>query len=93
MVTRGWAMYFRHSAASATYHYLGHYTWLRIGRWMRAKHPHRSWKWLRRRYTRNGWPPEQDGITMFHPATVTIQRYRYRGSVIPTPWSVLPQSA
>jgi RNA-directed DNA polymerase len=84
---RGWAMYFRHGASSATFHYLGNYAWIRVGRWMRRKHPHTSWKRLRRRYTYQGGRPGQDGITLFNPATIPIVRYRYRGSVIPTPWS------
>jgi RNA-directed DNA polymerase len=86
-VVRGWAMHFRHGASSATYHYLGHYTWVRVGRWMRGKHPHTGRKKLRRRHTRNGWRPEQDGVALFNPATIPIVRYRYRGSAIPTPWT------
>ena len=85
-VLRGWAMYFRHGASHATFAYLGHYAWLRVRRWLRRKHPHVSWKELRRRYTRNGWLPEQDGVTLFNPASIKIVRYRYRGAVIPTPW-------
>jgi len=85
-VLQGWANYFRHAASSATFRYLGHYAWLRVGRWMRRKHPSRSYKWLRRRYTRNGWQPEEDGTALFNPATIKIVRYRYRGSAIPCPW-------
>jgi RNA-directed DNA polymerase len=85
-VLRSWANHARHGASSNTFHYLGHYVWLRVGRWLRRKHPHRSWKWLRQRYTRNGWQPEEDGIALFNPATIKIVRYRYRGAAIPNPW-------
>ena len=86
-VMRGWAMYFRHGAANATFGYLGNYAWVRVGQWMRRKHPHTSWKKLRHRYNHVGWRVEQDGVTLFNPATIPIVRYRYRGSAIPTPWS------
>jgi RNA-directed DNA polymerase len=86
-VLRGWAVYFRHGVSKATFGYLFHYTWKRVGRWMRRKHPHVGWRRLQQRYTRNGWLPEQDGITLFNPASVPVFRYRFRGSQIPTPWS------
>ena len=30
------------------------------------------------------------GIEMFRPRAVAIERYRYRGTKIPTPWSSVP---
>ena len=38
-VLRGWAAYYRHAAAKRTFCYLGYYTWWRVGRWLRKKHP------------------------------------------------------
>ena len=32
---RGWTNYFRHGVSKATFHYLNHYTWLRIIGWLR----------------------------------------------------------
>ncbi|HEY4863923.1 MAG TPA: group II intron maturase-specific domain-containing protein [Candidatus Dormibacteraeota bacterium] len=86
-VLRGWAVYFRHGVSMATFRYLFHYTWKRVGRWMRRKHPHVRWSRLQQRYTRDGWLPEQDGIALFNPASVPIIRYRFRGALIPTSWS------
>jgi RNA-directed DNA polymerase len=86
-VLQGWANYFRHGASSATFAYLGHYSWLRVSRWMRNKHPKRGWKWLRRHYTTNGWEPEQGGVALLNPATIKIVRYRYRGTAIPSLWA------
>ena len=87
LVLQGWANYFRHGSSWDTFAYLGYYAWLRVGRWMRRKHPHRSWRWLRKRYSPNHrWHPEQDGVTLLNPATTKIVRYRYRGAVIPSPW-------
>jgi RNA-directed DNA polymerase len=86
-VLQGWAHYFRHGSSWDTLAYLGHYTWLRISRWMRRKHPRRSWKWLRKRYYPNDrWRPEEGGVALLNPATIKIVRYRYRGAAIPSPW-------
>jgi RNA-directed DNA polymerase len=86
----GWGNYFRHSAAKATFNYLGYYTWHRVWRWLRRKHPRVPWKTLKRRYAGNQrtptWWPEQDGLRLFNPAKIEIVRYRYRGTRIPNPW-------
>lgn len=82
---RGWAQYFRHSSASATFSALGHYLWWRVWNWIKNKHPHTSRRALFARYNPHRWP-EYNGVRLYHPATMTIQRYRYRGTKIPTPW-------
>lgn len=90
-ITRGWAIYFRHGASKAAFLALSHHLWHRAWKWLRNKHPKRHWKWIRRRYypQLSGFP-EADGVQLFSPATVTIQRYRYRGTHIPTPWTSRP---
>ncbi|MFD0623032.1 group II intron reverse transcriptase/maturase [Streptomyces sanglieri] len=94
---KGWANYFRHSAASASLNYLGYYTWHRVWRWIRRKHRRVPWKQLKRRYQGNQvgatWWPEHDGVRLFNPAKVEIVRYRYRGARIPNPWSERAQPA
>lgn len=85
-VLRGWTNYHRHGAASATFSYLTAFTWRRVWIWLRHKHPKATAKDLRRRYLR-GRHPEQDGVWLFYPDTVTIERYRYRGTVIASPWA------
>ncbi len=45
-----------------------------------------TWKSLRRRYLVDGSWSEQGGETLFKPEAVTVTRYRYRGTKIPTPW-------
>ena len=85
-VLRGWANYFRHGVSKATFSYLDSYTWGRVVGWLRRKHHHRGWRWLRRHYLPR-WRPTDCGVTMFNPAKVTVIRYRYRGTRIPTPWS------
>ncbi|WP_425307787.1 group II intron reverse transcriptase/maturase [Ammonicoccus fulvus] len=88
-ITRGWALYFRHGASSAAYHDLQHHLWWSIWRWLRKRHPRRSAKWLRKRYftIHRWWPSAEDGVSPWKPTTMTIIRYRYRGTAIPTPWA------
>lgn len=90
-ITRGWALYFRHGSSSHAYQNLQNYLWWRVWIWMRHKHPKQPAKWIRRRYfPTNRWWPTFDGVDLFQPTTVTIVRYRYRGSKIPTPWTRQP---
>lgn len=82
---RGWTTYFRHGTAAKTFGYLRAYTWLRVIRWLRHKHPKATWKQLRRRHLPNWWPTEGE-VTLFHPEKVTPNRYLYRGNIT-TPWA------
>ncbi len=84
-MTRGWAQYFRHGSSSKAYRHLQHYLWWRVWEWLKNKHPRTSARDLRSRYY-NGWWPEYNGVALWQPTTMTIQRYRYRGNQIPTPW-------
>ncbi|MEU6585974.1 group II intron reverse transcriptase/maturase [Nocardia sp. NPDC046763] len=89
-VVRGWCMYFRHGVSSATFRYLRHYMWREVGNWMKVKHRRMSWPNLRRRYSDPGYPvywPAENGTVLYDPATIVIERYRWRGYTIPTPWS------
>jgi RNA-directed DNA polymerase len=85
-VLRGWCAYFRYGVSSATFGYLAQFTWRRVLHWLRKRHPRTGWKTLRRRYL-PGWRPTDQGATLLDPSTVTIIRYRYRGTAIPTPWA------
>ncbi|WP_085266421.1 group II intron reverse transcriptase/maturase [Mycolicibacter longobardus] len=87
-VVRGWAQYFRHGSSSAAYHDLGHYLRWRVWGWMRDKHPRTRRRELFRLYHVDR-KPEYAGVRLYHPAAMTIQRYRFRGNKIPTPWNPL----
>lgn len=82
---RGWAQYFRHSSASKAYHDLQNYLWWRVWEWLKNKHPRTGKRWIIQQYYQ-GWWPEYNGVTLYQPASMTIKRYRYRGTKIPTPW-------
>jgi RNA-directed DNA polymerase len=83
---RGWCAYFRPGVSSVTFAYLGHYLWHRVWRWLRRKHRRSTWKDLRRRYCDGGWWPRGQQRELFDPEKLGTTRYRYRGSIIPSPW-------
>ena len=85
-MVRGWAQYFRHAASSKAYHDLQHYLWWRVWEWLKNKHPRTPKRWIIQRYY-NGWWPEYGGVALYQPTTMTIKRYRHRGTKIPTPWT------
>jgi RNA-directed DNA polymerase len=92
---RGWTAYFRHAASKRTFCYLDHYTWWRVVRWLWKKHKRPSWKRLGRQYLRN-WEIGEGGVMLFRPHRVRVERYRYRGSRIPSRWpspAIFPISA
>ena len=84
-ILRGWTGYFRFAASKRTFAYLDHYSWWRVARWLWKKHKQSSWKRLRRRELRN-WEIGEGGVMLFRPSRVPVERYRYRGTRIPTPW-------
>jgi RNA-directed DNA polymerase len=91
-ITRGWALYFMHGASSQAFKDLDHFLWWRLTRWLPKQHPRQSMRWIIRHYFRQSrWWPDANGVRI-RPATDTrIERYRYRGSVIPTPWDHRPE--
>jgi RNA-directed DNA polymerase len=89
-IMRGWANYFRHAVSKHTMKALDNFVWNRVIRWQMRLH---HWKWtdVRRHLTGPGgrWRrPSADGIELFNLAAVPITRYIYRGSKIPSPWTV-----
>lgn len=85
-VLRGWCNYFRHGVSSRTFGYIDHFAFWRTVGWLRKRHPGLNKHTLIRRFL-PGWQIRAGGIEMFRPEIVEIQRYRYRGTRIPTPWT------
>jgi RNA-directed DNA polymerase len=85
-VLRGWCTYFRHGASSRTFGYVDHYAFWRIVGWLRKRHLRLNMHTLVRRFL-PGWKIRAERIEFFRAETVAIQRYRYRGTRIPTPWT------
>nr|WP_198965098.1 group II intron reverse transcriptase/maturase [Streptomyces sp. SID5473] len=88
-VLRGWTAYFQHGVSSRTFHYLSHYVWWLVGRWLRKKHRRASRKQLRRRYQvdRWLWADPTENVRLYLAASREVTRYRFRGERIPTPWA------
>jgi RNA-directed DNA polymerase len=84
-VLRGWCNYFRHGVSARTFGYLDHFTWWRIFHWLRKRHVGLNRGTLVRRLL-PGWQVRDGRVELFRPRAVAIQRYRYRGTKIPTPW-------
>jgi RNA-directed DNA polymerase len=87
-ITRGWALYYRHGSSTRAFGLLTHHLWWRTWRWLTKKHTGRNRRWIVHRYYGPGqWWPRSQGPRLFHPDTMRIERYRYRGTRIPTPWT------
>nr|WP_280454506.1 group II intron reverse transcriptase/maturase [Nocardia brasiliensis] len=86
---RGWCNYFHHGVSSRTFGYLDHYAYWRVVGWLRKRHLGLNMHTLVRRFL-PGWEIRAGGIELFRLESVVIQRYRYRGTKIPTPWSSTP---
>jgi RNA-directed DNA polymerase len=88
-VLRGWRNYFRHGVSKRTFSYVDSYAFWRIVGWLRKRHPKLNMRTLVRRHL-PGWEIRDGGIELFKTAAPPIERYRYRGSRIPTPWTSTP---
>ncbi|MGC5054966.1 group II intron reverse transcriptase/maturase [Micromonospora sp. DT48] len=86
---QGWCAHFRSGVSSSTFGFLRKYVWERVFGWIRRKHRQRNWRELRRLYCSGGWWPADGERTLFNPAGVRTTRYRYRGTVIPSPWQAM----
>jgi RNA-directed DNA polymerase len=85
-VLRGWCNYFRHGVSSRSFNYVDHFAFWRVVGWLRKRHIGLNMHTLVRRFL-PGWRIHDSGIDMFRPYKVAIERYRYRGTRIPTPWA------
>jgi len=83
---RGWCNYFRHGVSARTFSYVDYFAFWRIFGWLRKRHVGLNMHTLVRRFL-PGWRIRDGGIEMFRPGSIAIERYRYRGNKIPTPWS------
>jgi RNA-directed DNA polymerase len=83
---RGWCNYFCHGVSSKTFSYIDAFAWRRCVMWVRKRHAGLNWGTLRRRYLPD-WVVRDGKTLMYRPNTVAINRYRYRGTRIPTPWT------
>ena len=92
----GWANYFRHGVSKAVFSAVDHHAWGRLMRWTRRKYEGRhrlGMSEMKRRFCGKGWRFAQGKVVFTGASSVTVTRYRYRGSNIPTPWTPKPAAA
>jgi RNA-directed DNA polymerase len=85
-VLRGWCTYFRHGVSKRTFSYVDHFAFWRNVGWLKKRHLGLNMHTLVRRRL-PGWEISDDGIDLFRPHRFAVERYRYRGTKIPTPWT------
>ncbi|HMM97434.1 MAG TPA: group II intron reverse transcriptase/maturase [Anaerolineales bacterium] len=85
LLLRGWANYYRHSAASSTFSYVGSYAFKRMELWLRKKTRLRVRAVYRKYYRRKRWLTwEADGEFLYHPSETNIEYKRY--AHLPNPY-------
>ena len=88
--------YFRYGASKAVFGAVDHHAWGRLMRWTRRKYQGRhrlGMPEMKRRFCGKGWRFAQGKVVFTGASSVTVKRYRYRGSNIPTPWTPKPAAA
>jgi len=90
----GWARYFRYGSSKAVFASIDYYVWGRLMRWIRVKYKGKrtrlGMRQMRRRFCDKGWRFAYNGVVFTGASSVKVTRYRYRGSKIPTPWTLDP---
>jgi RNA-directed DNA polymerase len=82
---RGWCNYFRYAAAKEFFNELEWYLRIRVTRWTCKRHQGLAWKGFQRRFVREG-AIVINRVPLFQPERVPVERYRYRGAKIQSPW-------
>ena len=78
LLLRGWANYYRHSAASSTFNYVGSYAFKRMELWLRKKTRLRVRAVYKKYYRRNRWLTwAADGESLYHTSMTLIEYKRY----------------
>ena len=78
LLLRGWANYYRHSAASSTFNYVGSYAFKRMELWLRKKTRLRVRAVYRKYYRRKRWLTwGADGEFLYHTSETHIEYKRY----------------
>lgn len=85
-VLKGWSTYFRHDVSYRTFSYVEDHAVRRILGWLCKRRPRLGIHTLVRRHFPN-WEVRAGRIELFRPTRIGVERYRYRGAQIPTPWT------
>lgn len=89
-ILAGWANYFRYGVSKNVFGNVDFYVWRRIWTWLKRKHGRMDRRTMIRRFCIDKWQFATTAVRYTGASTVTVQRYRYRGAAIPTPWDYEP---
>jgi len=87
-IIRGWANYYRHCSAKATFGFVAHRIWEMTWQWAKRRHPNKSRKWVRKRYFKSvanrNWVFGTATSTLLNPVHTPITRHiKVRGRSSP----------
>jgi RNA-directed DNA polymerase len=76
-VIRGWANYYRHSAAKRTFTKVRHAQWQMLWNWAKRRHPNKRSKWVKARYFRDDgyWTFREGTAELVKPDKTPITRF------------------
>ncbi len=83
-VLKGWAYYHRHIVAKETYRQIDIFIFQKLRRWLKRKHPDKSWRWINRKHYHHPilgksqfFDKGKDGeiVTLYKVAATKIQRH------------------
>ncbi len=76
-VIRGWANYYRHSAAKDVFSKVRHAQWQMLWNWAKRRHPNKSSQWVKARYFRDDgyWTFQEEEAELVKPDKTPITRY------------------
>jgi len=76
-VIRGWANYYRHSAAKDVFKKVRHAQWQMLWNWAKRRHPNKRSKWVKARSFRDDgyWTFQEDEAELVKPDATPITRY------------------
>ena len=83
---QGWANYFRHGVSKEIFDAVDHHAWWRLTGWIRRKYRVTNQKQLRCKFGQ-GRRIAHNRVVFTGASSVSVTRYRYRGTNIPTPWT------
>ena len=72
-VLRGWCNYFRHGVSQRTFSYIDYFAFWRVFSWLGKRHPGLNKHTMVRRHL-PGWKISDDGIDLFRPEAVAIEK-------------------
>lgn len=85
---RGFCNYFRFAVSKRAFGSLEWYSLGRVARWLHERHKGMTWRDFERRFLHQR-TLTVEGVALYRPGSVPVERYRFRGAQILNPWQRL----